>query len=418
MADNEGQKDSPSVAVPTAPVAQTTTQPVVPVATPTAPQATTSTATPYFQFWNISAKDILENVVGLTTAWPLAMLLAVLLLRKQITPLFDRVLKASGWGVNLEFDKQLDKLTAIAEEANLNPSEAVPAPLPIEPTAEPVAEQPANADGQTDAIERAIASTNASVIEQLKQRVKDLKVQSLAKTFPSAAVVVAYSGLEAEAKAVGTALKIDPPTVDKVIKYLIDQGQLHPAAESIAKELRTLRNTAAHNPNADISSESAEKYSKLASDLRGDLERILRGFSENYTVVFIGGPDDGIIETGKDAQRVAQMAGFRKVKGENRFVAGKPEVGRGQKGMSHAILYALLYQHLTMEDCFRIYSTVGYDVEKVMQGAHYHVDKIIDNIIVMKYYPPGEKCPCEVKATDADGESKVEQKKDPADQNG
>ena len=212
-----------------------------PTATPTA-LSTDSLSEPGTGFWNITSKDLLENGVTILQAWPLAILLIVLILRKQIKPLFDRILKASGFGVEVEFDKRVDKLTAIAEGTNLIPGEPVPAIPQIEPTVE----RPVKSDGVTGT---APVEPSASDVSQTIQRDEDAKVQSLAKTFPSAAVVVAYAGLEAQAKAVGTALRIDPPTVDKVISDLVAREQLHPAAKSIAKELRTLRNTAAHNPS-------------------------------------------------------------------------------------------------------------------------------------------------------------------------
>ena len=98
------------------------------------------------------------------------------------------------------------------------------------------------------------------------------------------------------------------------------------------------------------------------------------------------------------------MAGMRQIKGEKSIVIGKPEIGRGQKGMSHPLMFALYYQHLSPEQFAKIYNTAGIDVAKVFDFAHYHVDEIIDDLVVMKYYPPGEDCPCESKATNKNGE--------------
>ncbi len=350
---------------------------------------------------NITAKDVLTSAVTILTSWPLILLLIVFLLREKIKLLLERILKVRWGDKEVEFDDKVEHLIARAEVS-----------LPHEPVPAITGDGPESLETTRSqkVIEFKGKATFASPETQVIQGDEAAKIQSLAQTFPSAAIVVAYAELENQAKALGTALKIDPPTVNRVIDHLVAEEKLPDATKSIVKELRTLRNKAAHNPEA-VSNDAAENYSALAADLKRDLRNILRDFPGEYTVVYKGGPNNGIIETGADAARTIQGLSWQQIKGEAALVWGKPEVGRGMKGLNHAILYAMFYQNLTPDKCGEIYQRAGFDVMKMFGGAHYHADQIIDELVVMKYYPPGADCPCPPGSPPKkDGNAEAEQK--------
>jgi hypothetical protein len=170
-----------------------------------------------------------------------------------------------------------------------------------------------------------------------------------------------------------------------------------------------------NSPTEGIQVTDALEYWTLSRDLMEQLAAL--GKPGAYTIVYKGGPNDGIIESGADASRTMWLLGATKLKGEHGIIQGKPKIGRGLKGASHPFMFAMIYGHMGYDQIYEIYKTAGFDLSEVFKssGVHYHIENIIDDIVVMKFYPPGEPCPCEAPVTtEKDNEGNTGQNKNPA----
>ena len=86
-----------------------------PLAVPNATTTTESQSQP--GFWDWTATDFLNSGVQVATSWPLAMLIALFILRRQVKLLTERMLKWSGFGVDIEFGAGLEKAEILAVDA-------------------------------------------------------------------------------------------------------------------------------------------------------------------------------------------------------------------------------------------------------------------------------------------------------------
>jgi hypothetical protein len=387
----------------------------------TSEPAPTSTQVPSIPFWNITAKDVLHDTVSLASdcAWPTVILIIVVLMRKKIMSLPDRLIKWRGFGVDAEFQEGLQQIERIrVRDDSYQETEMITVDgsvriidqgAPVEQLThdnvkpEALSEDPkANEVKQKD-IETTVCVVDATSPAKDKENSTE-RIQRLVQVSPAAAVTEAYSYLERQAQLTGTSLGIAPPTLRNVVKYLVDKGRLPNSTTEMANRLQSLRNRAAHTPAEGIQANDALEYWTLSRDLMEQLAAFRK--TGEYTIVYKGGPNDGIIETGEDARRTIWGLGAQMKKGK--LVLGPPQVGRGSKGMSHALLFAMIYQRLSWERCFEIYAAAGFDVNEVWMNStvHYHCDTIIDDIVVMKFYPKGEPCPCEPPDTsNEDGEA-------------
>lgn len=380
--------------------------------TSTSAPTQTSTQVSSEPFWNITAKDLLHDTVSLVSAcaWPVVGVIFLLLMRQQIRSLSNRLIKWSGLGVDAEFQEGLQQIERIKEiddsydktkiitAETQGPIVEQGAPVP-QLTHDKVSSEPASPAPKADAfkqvdIETPVKLTGGSGVVKQKESPTD-RIQRLVQVSPAAAVTEAYSYLERQAKLTGTALGIVPPTLRNVVKHLVENGRLPNNTSELAKRLQDLRNHAAHNSTEGIQATDALEYWTLSRDLIELLTEIRK--PGEYVVVYKGGPNDGIIETGEDARRTTSLLGVRQVKGENgTIVFGPPQVGHGSKGLSHPFMFAMFYQHLSHEQIFAIYKAAGFDLRERFENssAHYHCEAIVDDVVVMKFYPRGEPCPC------------------------
>jgi hypothetical protein len=220
-------------------------------------------------FWNSTSKDVLDSLVGLINSWPLALVLLAIILRNQLRPLFKRLLKMSGFGVELEFEKELDELEAIKDSyLETRRYQAQPPPLPstIPAPTEHVAE--AEPEG---VVPKPVAAPFAPA-DDLSTFGSDewwRQVEEAAVTSPAMGVQLAYSALNHEGQRLAMMMNIPAGSLVDIVTYLIRDGALPAMAALFARKLTELRNSAAHSAGSydTISVKSASKYVSFAKSL-------------------------------------------------------------------------------------------------------------------------------------------------------
>jgi hypothetical protein len=150
-------------------------------------------------------------------AWPTAILAIVIVLKRQISLVMDRLSRFSYKELHIDFARELDHLRATAVAAN----------VPAAPAA---------------------VTNDSSVLRALRQ------AEELAADFPEAAVGSAWAALEsalyeALGRVVGNEhMRFDPYAPISIARHLRDIGQLDTKTVDLLTELRNLRNHAVHNP--------------------------------------------------------------------------------------------------------------------------------------------------------------------------
>lgn len=170
--------------------------------------------------------DWLTFVAALTShlAWPIAVILSVVLLRRPLSSLLPLMTKLKWKDFELQFGKALQEVKAEAVE--VLPAPKVPAALPG-------------------------------------------PIEALAQVSPRAAVIEAW--LEVEEAAVAAlakrGLQLHGSIMPRIMEALAEVNVLNRDELGIFSRLRTLRNQAAHAPDFAISSDEAREYAKLAASL-------------------------------------------------------------------------------------------------------------------------------------------------------
>lgn len=168
----------------------------------------------------------ISNLIG-SLAWPLAVVLVVWWLRKEIRKLLPFAKKLRYGDLEIEFEQQLAALKKDAESQKRTHA-VLPKP------------------------------EDAEVVSYLK---------SAAEVSPRAALVDAWVGLEITAVSSAQMLKLIPEqkTVPfpKVVSALRDSGVLEAKDVEILNRLRALRNDALHSPGFQLSPEEAQEFISL-----------------------------------------------------------------------------------------------------------------------------------------------------------
>jgi len=174
-------------------------------------------------------------------AWPGAVVLLVLILRRPIASLIPHLRRMKYRNLELDFDKKLEELEAGVKEAKL------PAPAP---EAVPALPQP-------------WPTTFREYIERL------------AGLSPRAAVMEAWRFVEAALRdatqSAGPAVLRSPRAMQE---YVISKTDLDPQTVALIDDLRVLRNEAAHASEFSISPEQACEFGDLAVVLASALYRL------------------------------------------------------------------------------------------------------------------------------------------------
>jgi hypothetical protein len=185
----------------------------------------------------------ISKIIG-DVAWPLTLLTVVLIMRKQLQAAIGFVSKVKVSGVEVEFDRQL--AAAKIEAAELPKS------------------QPSLEHGAQVVTEEAIV---------------------LAKSSPRAAVLDAWrlveiAALDSAKRLLGDEKFTNATMTFRAIQLLEKHPTVPPAAVSLLKNLRALRNEAAHAPHFDVSPASAVEYAHLAAQLIATLNALPDGASD------------------------------------------------------------------------------------------------------------------------------------------
>jgi hypothetical protein len=170
-----------------------------------------------------------SNIIN-SLAWPIALLVAVLLLRKPLRELFPFIQKLKYKEIEIEFDQRVREVSKeLAEEL-----------APIRPGLE-----------LTHAEEGALAR--------------------LAEISPRSAIIEAWRGVELAAleaaERLGGDIFKNKTLTFQAIRFLEQQKDLDRSIISILRDLRGLRNQAAHAPEFALTKESALEYAVVADSV-------------------------------------------------------------------------------------------------------------------------------------------------------
>jgi hypothetical protein len=182
--------------------------------------------------------DLLTFIAEMTKAlaWPVAAVIAFLALRNQLTQRFS-VLESLKWrDFEFRFAREMHRVASEAQEA-------VPQPE--------------------------VGSLPPSTEEERRAQLADLS--------PRAAIIEAWIGLESAAAAGlrGRGVAITTREISQPIRLaeaLISSKLLNAYQADVLKELRRLRNAAAHAEDPKITPETAREF----VDVAGALERLIR----------------------------------------------------------------------------------------------------------------------------------------------
>jgi hypothetical protein len=189
---------------------------------------------------NMDWKQFISQIVS-STAWPLLILIILFVFKNELTKVVQRLAHLKYKDLELEFDKVKQQ----AEEIHKDVPEELPAPKSFALTS--------LEDQILDAVERA----------------------------PSAAIMLAWSGLEtAMASAVARlAISPEPPSYRSPIhniEILSKYSGLPGSYSNLLQEMRMLRNKVAHEKDAmmSITQDQALNYANVAIDMMQHLEKV------------------------------------------------------------------------------------------------------------------------------------------------
>lgn len=166
-------------------------------------------------------------------AWPGVALIALFVLRRPIADLIPMLQRLKYKDLELEFERDLDKLREEARDARSKTT---------------------------------LPPSDESVVADL-----DYYLQQVRESSPRNAVIEAWLGLESSAVSTATHFKLMPEgarvTASSAIKALVTAGVLSDNDMRIINELRLLRNKAVHELSASISEYEAAKFLEIARDV-------------------------------------------------------------------------------------------------------------------------------------------------------
>lgn len=177
----------------------------------------------------------------LLTSWPLAILLLAILFMKQVRDLIDGITLVKWGGAEATIERKL-------RDANEAAAEIEPAP--------------------------------ATIAEKNKSRL--LQLLNMAETSPSGAIVEAWKDIEAASRALveesGVPMLSIPKRPYFNLQTFIAEHDLLPVAEiRTFRELRLIRNRAAHVRDDEVTAASAQDYVRLADRLVDAINAARRG---------------------------------------------------------------------------------------------------------------------------------------------
>ncbi|MGB2058636.1 MAG: hypothetical protein ACPHVS_05475 [Alcanivorax sp.] len=165
--------------------------------------------------------------------WPGVALIALFVLRRPIADLIPMLQRLKYKNLELEFQRDLDKLREETRDARLKTT---------------------------------LPPSDESVVVDL-----DYYLQQVRESSPRNAVIEAWLGLESSAVSTATHFKLMPKrarvSASSALKALVTAGVLSDNDMRIINELRFLRNKAVHELSAIISEYEAAKFLEIARDV-------------------------------------------------------------------------------------------------------------------------------------------------------
>lgn len=203
-------------------------------------------------------------------AWPLVVLILALLFRKDLAKLVARInaAKLPGGG-ELSFDKALREAEEVGTEERKSD---VPRALPPPPD-EIEADESEAVPGPPPSVSRG-------------DRLNQQELMALARTSPSATVVLAFKQVEHALQRVAQeeGLESRPYQLGRIVDQLVQVGRIGRHDAALLHDLRQLRNAAAHHEAADIDYGGAVRYVRLVDDLLQRLARLVVTVRNNAIV--------------------------------------------------------------------------------------------------------------------------------------
>lgn len=176
--------------------------------------------------------DYLVRIIE-ALAWPGVALIALFVLRGPIADLIPMLQRLKYKDLELEFERDLDKLREEARDARSKTT---------------------------------LPPSDESVVADL-----DYYLQQVRESSPRNAVIEAWLGLESSAVSTATHFKLMPEqarvTASSALKALVTAGVLSDNDMRIINELRLLRNKAVHELSASISEYEAAKFLEISRDV-------------------------------------------------------------------------------------------------------------------------------------------------------
>lgn len=190
----------------------------------------------YSDNFGMLSMDLVIRLIEIV-AWPVTALLLIWFARKEIRLLVPLIQRIKYKDVEIDFSKQLSQVTKDVDEY-----------------------------------------VDKSKTIESKDDIDADRVLSLAEINPPSAVIEAWKELERTAREKVRQLVPEGETYRepfrRPIDYLDYKGALVPSVASAARDLRSLRNTAAHVGAGDISREDAIQYVTVANQIRVQIEAI------------------------------------------------------------------------------------------------------------------------------------------------
>lgn len=196
--------------------------------------------------------DVLAFVSSVIASviWPLVVVLAMLVLQKQLRGLVDglgrrlKSIKGPG-GFQADFSDELKQIQEVADDARLPPAEAAPSAQ----------------------VEMFGAGLQAAA-----------RLGRLAEISPGAAVLDAWREIETMLRRLARRKDLPDSEVRStmlLVRYLNKRGIIDSDIAAIINDLRSLRNSVAHAKEVDLSLEEARSYVILGARVIARLRNIL-----------------------------------------------------------------------------------------------------------------------------------------------
>lgn len=211
--------------------------------------------------------DWLQFISNMTSnlIWPITVLVLLLVFKNEVVKLIKRIARVKYKDLELDFEKMNQKAEALRYSVLIEPERPPKEPEGKEPQITVMDDMPVSVESTGEPL-------SGPTREQLRL---------VAQKSPSAAILLAWPGLEAALTSAASRLSIPPaPAGANSLAYnaemIVKLRGLDPVFAAVIFDLRDLRNLIAHNPDAMLSvkQEQAENYVRTIGNLTNQLEHL------------------------------------------------------------------------------------------------------------------------------------------------